>query len=788
LRKSICGITDKQEQMMKGRISFVSVIIFLLFAGTSLYADVWFDDLNLSESGQLLFSAHSDGEGAPKQQALFSSQLTDHSLKQLTAFPENIDILEGGRTIQVRNTFGVFRIPITGGLPQSIPGFPSFADGAPILGGRAESMVSSADGNWILFIEAESAAYGNLVLLNTVKGTRTIISRHIERPGRHFPAQWSPDSQVFVYSRSGKLYYYAIGNAQMDEHYRAIGDGNINSVQWGRAGDFFYMKGSSVYRVRGTELFARALYTNFLEIGTVTGTIPLEFDPNFDEFWIAPDSQSLLLSKENRNLFYFPLETDLSVRENSLSDEASSDEASSLPYLILPRSCSDITVLWSNQGIVTVLVSIPEKDGFDVSAYRVNLVGGNLGYNSRIFAKIDTPLGESANLSPDGTKALVWGESGIYLYDYVSWKSEQRIGDHSAFSALWLDDDEYITGDIFKIERVSLEGQRSLICLSSSDEAGYEERGQILAKIDDSWFVTNGTNVWQPIWDSAMKNSSQISSNYRVYLENQRSGPYKNIPMIRNIASVGTVSLFPGTTELYDKIDISTTETFNDSDEALFNHGIRNGLRELALSFDLVDDDRGLPQTLDALNRFGIKATFFLNGEFIRRHPRAAKNIVDAGHEAASMFFAPIDLSDARYRIDENFLTQGLARNEDEFFSAAQAELSLLWHPPYYYASNDVMAAASSIGYRTIGRDVDPMDWVLRKDIRGAILSQLSAADIVDRIMQEKKPGSIIPIRLGLLPGGRDDYLFNNLDVLLDALTKAGYSIVPVSALIDHSR
>jgi hypothetical protein len=80
------------------------------------------------------------------------------------------------------------------------------------------------------------------------------------------------------------------------------------------------------------------------------------------------------------------------------------------------------------------------------------------------------------------------------------------------------------------------------------------------------------------------------------------------------------------------------------------------------------------------------------------------------------------------------------------------------------------------------------MDWVLRKDVRGAVLSQLTAADIVDRIMKEKKPGSIIPIRLGLLPGGRDDYLFNKLDLLLDALTKSGYSVVPISTLIDHSR
>lgn len=767
---------------MKTRIGLI-MIMFLLFAVSFLGADVWFDRLNLSESGELLFSAHSDGEGAPKQNALFSSQLKDRSLRQLTAFPENIDVLEGGRTIQIRNTFGVFRIPITGGLPQTIPGFQSFADGAPALGGRAESMVSSSDGNWILFIEADSAAYGNLILLNTLSGAKTLISEHIERPGRHFPACWSPDSQVFVYSRAGKIYYYAIGNVQMDEHYRMIGDGTINSVKWGLSGDFFYMKGSSVYRVRGTELFARALYANFLEIGTVTGTIPLEFDPNFDEFWIAPDSQSLLLAKENRSLFYFPLEAGAPVELSSVSLDSSS-----LPYLILPRSSSRLTVLWSNQGIVTILVSIPEKNGFQVNAYRVNLVGGNLG-SVRIFARVEDPLGESAALSPDGSKALVWGENGIFLYDYAGWKTEQTIGRNPSHAAVWLDNNEYIIGDAYKIERVRAAGPRSLICLSSSDESGYEAgQGRVLSRVENAWYVTNGKTSWQPISSPVLKAVMQVSSNYRVYLEPQASGPYNNIPMIRNISSVGTFALFPGREGLFGESRFVENDLLNISPEVLFTHGLRNGLRELSLSFDLIDDDRGLPQALDVLNRFGVKATFFLNGEFIRRHPDAAKNIADAGHETASMFFAPIDLSDARYTIDKDFIMKGLARNEDEFFSAAQAELSLLWHAPYYFASSDMMSAASSAGYRTIGRDVDPMDWVLRKDVRGAILSQLSAPDIVDRIMRDKKPGSIIAIRLGLLPGGRDDYLFNNLDLLLDALTKNGYSVVPISTLIDHSR
>jgi hypothetical protein len=159
--------------------------------------------------------------------------------------------------------------------------------------------------------------------------------------------------------------------------------------------------------------------------------------------------------------------------------------------------------------------------------------------------------------------------------------------------------------------------------------------------------------------------------------------------------------------------------------------------------------------------------------------------IAEMGHETASMFFAPIDLSDARYRIGGDFVARGLARNEDEFY-AAGGELSLLWHPPFYAASSEIISAAARSGYRTIGRDVDPMDWVSREDARQLGVSQYSASSIIDRIINLKRPGSIIPIRLGMLTGGRGDYLFHRIDVLLDALVRSGYSVVPVSTLIEH--
>jgi peptidoglycan/xylan/chitin deacetylase (PgdA/CDA1 family) len=632
-------------------------------------------------------------------------------------------------------------------------------------------MAASADGRWLLYVEPETSAYGNLILLDTQLGEKKSIAKNVDRPDRFFPACWSPDSRVFVYARAGKLYYYPISPSQtapVDERYRLIGDGAINSVSWGHSGDFFYISGCIVFRVRGSELFARAIYADFLEIGAVAGKIPFDFDSNFDSFWIAPDSRSILFAKGGRNIFYYPLEMD----DFSVSQAA-------LPYVMLPQSCYQIQVLWPPSGPLTLLASVLGKKGQATILYRLKDEGGGMS-----FTLLEEPAGPNAALSPDGSRALCWGEKGIVLYDYANWRVLQTVSRSPAVSCLWINNGEFVTGDDRRIERKSPGGTGSLICLAGVDEYGFEEEsGRILARAGDAWYVTSGSDSWTALSAPLLRPPSQVSGRYRVYLEPQTAGPYANLPMIRNIASVGTASLMP---PVQYKRETPVQEPAPAG--GVFTHGLRTGLREVALCFDLYDDLTGLPFVLDALNRFGFKATFYLNGEFIRRYPQAAGIISETGHEAASMFFAPIDLSDSRYRIGDDFIARGLARNEDEFYQASGRELSLLWHPPYYAASAEISSAASRAGYRSSGRDVDPMDWLNREDAYRLGLSQISAGGMIDRIIEQKRAGSIIPVRLGVLPGGRLDYLYLRINVLLDALVREGYRVVPVSTLMEHAK
>jgi peptidoglycan/xylan/chitin deacetylase (PgdA/CDA1 family) len=219
----------------------------------------------------------------------------------------------------------------------------------------------------------------------------------------------------------------------------------------------------------------------------------------------------------------------------------------------------------------------------------------------------------------------------------------------------------------------------------------------------------------------------------------------------------------------------------------VFSHGSRTGLRQVALTFDAMENLDGLPSVLHALARYGIRATFFVNGEFIREHPAAVNEIAKAGHQCASLFFTTWDLSGTTYRIDGDFISRGLSRNEDDFYNATGQELTLLWHAPHYVTSPVIIEAGQKAGYRYVSSDVTVLDWVSTEQARSMPGLYKSSADIIEGIVAAVKPGSIVPVRIGKAEGHRDDYLYDRVGLLVNALIEAGYDIVTVDTLINNA-
>jgi peptidoglycan/xylan/chitin deacetylase (PgdA/CDA1 family) len=749
------------------------IIIFLILLLIPFFQipAINFSDLSVSNDDRLLFKVDFEG-----QNAVFITGLNDMSTQQLTVHPEKLYLVDNGRKIIALNRLGAASIPVSGGLPTPLPIYPSFAEGITPLKGRLQDLAASADGRWVLIIEPISPGYGELILVDLFNGAKKVVSEKIELPNSGFPVRWSPDSRLFVYSKGGRIYYFPILSdlsVLVDERFRMIGSGGIESVLWDQHGVFYYLSGNTLYRVTNPELFTRTIYGDFLSIGAVAAVLPLDFNSGFDRYWISPDSGSILINKGGRGLFFFLL------GENKIS--ADSSAAAILPHVLIPQGAYDFNVLWPSIE--------QERRTINSTRSGLNISSGNLtaaytvqgetfilrfevnGRSINLLPNRSFPLASNCALSPDGTKAVFWGEKGLELWDYTNWRIIQRLSSIPVFSCAWINDRLLIAGNSRFIEEINISSSafpRRRICLSTADEFGFQEDSgnppRIAAKTGNEWFSSDGVSAWTSVRNTQLKPPVLYSDRYRVFLETQISGHYVNIPMIRNLQATGTSSFVSNYT-------VNKAYTLG-----------RN--TQIALCFDLYDDDTGLSQVLTALQRLNIKATFFLNGEFIRRSPQAAEAIVKAGHEPASLFYTPIDLSDSRYRITNEFIARGLARNEDEFHHASGKELSVIWHPPFYRGSNAVNSAAEAAGYITINRSIDPGDWMSADDALRLNLRQIPPSEMIDQIIQNKVSGAIIPIRLGLLPGGRDEYLFQRIEALLDALIRSGYEIVPVSRVV----
>jgi len=748
----------------------ISFLLILLLIPIFQLSAVNFSGLTVSNDDRLLFKADFQG-----QQSVFVTKLSDMSMQQLTMHPEKMYLVDNGRTIIALNRLGAASIPIGGGLPAPLPGYPSFASGSTPLRGRLQDLAASADGHWILIVEPISPGYGNLILVDLTTGVKKTVCEKIELPNSEFPAKWSPDSRIFVYTKGGKLFYFPILNdlsVLVDERFRMIGSGGIESVLWDQLGVFYYLTGNTLYRVTNPELFTRTIYGDFLSIGAVAAVIPIEFNSGFDRYWISPDSGSILINKSNKGLFFFLLGENQTAAANS--------PVTILPLVLTPNGADNFRVLWPaveqdpraansarpgrkiTSGSLTIIYTMRGE----TSVLRFSVNGGAITpLPNNAF-----PLSSSCAFSPDGTKAVFWGEKGLELWDYTNWRLIQLLSSSPVFSCVWINDRLLLTGNSKFIEEINITTSsysRRRICISSADEYGFAEGSnppQIAVRVGSEWFSSDGIKAWIPAAPAQLKPVILYSDRYRAFLEPQNSGHYSNIPMIRNTRATGTLSLVA-------KYNLNKSYTLGRS-------------MPVALCFDLYDDDTGLSQVLAALRRLNIRATFFLNGEFIRRSPNAAAAIAEAGHETASLFYTPIDLSDARYRITNEFITRGLARNEDEFHKATGRELSVLWHPPFYRSSRAVNANADAAGYITVNRSIDPGDWISREDALRLNLRQVSPSEMIEQIIQKRESGAIIPIRLGLLPGGRDEYLFQRIEALLDALLRSGYEIVPVSSVV----
>jgi peptidoglycan/xylan/chitin deacetylase (PgdA/CDA1 family)/WD40 repeat protein len=763
------------ENSKRKTMKRILTVILILFAATA-FGEVTFSNPDLSESGNLLFKATSEAPVNGTFDTLFVADVKTKSLQQLTFFPEVVMLAGDDNYFQIVNRFGVFRSDADLKDFRSVQRFPSFENGAAIGTGKINVPSSSPDGKYLLILSRTDDGYADLILYDADSGEESKISTGLEYQVSQTPAIWSPQSRFFIYAKAGELFYYSLEQLRegriINEEFRSIGRGSIGNVLWGEDGNLYYLTKSLVYRIRSEELFTRTLYAKLLSIGEVAGKIPFEFDSNFDTFWVSPDGSKILLGKGGRNIFLFFLQSD---------DFRSTGTVQSLPYLFLPRNTQAKKVLWSSDDSIAILTASIEQGKKKTNIFTLDLSSGSGEYS---FKKSDEEGVVDLALSPDYSTVAVLKEDQVILRSYPDWSDKVSVEHPAPLHALWKDENTLIVAGQRYSELVQADtGDTEVICLSRADQYGFALDGsnEIRVEVSGIGFAFRDGLVRTDTFE--VREAAVASQAYRVYLEPSATRSYRNMVMVRKTVGFGTEPLFGYPEQLY--------ESFPRSDDILdmenFAHGSRIRRREVSLAFNAIDGVEGLTTVLNTLNEYGVRGTFFINGEFIRRHPGAVQEIAESGHEVGSLFFSYFNMTDASFRIDKDFIKQGLARNEDDYFNVTGKELSLIWHAPYYFTNSDIIEASMEMNYTYIGRDVDALDWVSSSEPTLSAF-YMPSSELVERVLKLKKPGSIIPVRLGKADLGREDYFFHRLDALINGLIRLGYSIVPVTDLIDHAR
>ncbi|MFD0871600.1 polysaccharide deacetylase family protein [Paenibacillus residui] len=193
--------------------------------------------------------------------------------------------------------------------------------------------------------------------------------------------------------------------------------------------------------------------------------------------------------------------------------------------------------------------------------------------------------------------------------------------------------------------------------------------------------------------------------------------------------------------------------------------------REVALTFDDAPDDRFTPQVLDVLKKEGVKATFFVVGNRVEKHPDIVQRMVDEGHVIGNHSYDHANLpklTDDKFR-EQITRTDSLIRNFTGYTPS-------LLRPPYGNINEGQIQWLASQQKRIINWNVDSLDW-----------KGLSAEQVETNILAHVFPGSII---LQHSAGGTGEDLtgtVNALPRIIAKLREDGVKLVTIPELLNIS-
>ncbi|KYH35566.1 peptidoglycan-N-acetylglucosamine deacetylase [Clostridium tepidiprofundi DSM 19306] len=194
--------------------------------------------------------------------------------------------------------------------------------------------------------------------------------------------------------------------------------------------------------------------------------------------------------------------------------------------------------------------------------------------------------------------------------------------------------------------------------------------------------------------------------------------------------------------------------------------------KKVAITFDASWGSDKTESLLETLDKYNVRATFFLVGGWVDKYPDKVLEIYKRGHEIGNHSNTHPNMT----RLSKEKIINEIAITDAKIMKITGEKTKVFRCPEGAY-NDKVVEAVESTNHYCIQWDVDSIDW----KAQGADLEY-------NRVIKKTKPGSIILFH--------NDAKFTpqNLPRVLEKLKSEGYEFVTVSELIykdnyhmDHS-
>jgi peptidoglycan/xylan/chitin deacetylase (PgdA/CDA1 family) len=189
-----------------------------------------------------------------------------------------------------------------------------------------------------------------------------------------------------------------------------------------------------------------------------------------------------------------------------------------------------------------------------------------------------------------------------------------------------------------------------------------------------------------------------------------------------------------------------------------------DGSPQVNLSFDVQGDPGQLYKILDILDQYGVRTTFFMQGEWVQQYPEATQEIARRGHELANHSWTHFNFSE----MTAEEVTRELEDTEALIKELTGQTTKPFFRPPYGSRSTISVKTAFDLGWTTIIWTYGADEWR-----EGA-----TAQKIFDNVYGNAAPGALY-------------YTHTDRQIIIDALPRVieafladGYRLVTSAEIL----